>query len=94
MPRRATTENPHPTAWKLKEAQERFTEVVHLARSEGPQRVTVRGKEAVVVISAEALEKLLPPDPPRQDLVSFLSSLDLAALDMEREPDTGRDIAL
>jgi antitoxin Phd len=68
--------------------------VVRLARSEGPQRVTVRGKDAVVVISVEALEKLLPPEAPRQNLVEFLRGLDLADLDVTRERDTGRDIAL
>ena len=36
------------------------------ARTEGPQRVTVRGKDAVVVIAADALEKLLPAAKPRQ----------------------------
>jgi antitoxin Phd len=81
-------------AWKLEDAKARFSEVVRLARSEGPQRVTVRGKDAVVVISVEALEKLLPPEAPRQDLTAFLRSLDLAELDVARERDTGRDVAL
>ena len=83
----------HP-AWKLEDAKARFSEVVRLARSEGPQRVTVRGKDAVVVISVEALEKLLPLEAPRQNLVAFLRGLDLAELDLTRERDTGRDIVL
>lgn len=82
------------TAWKLEDAKARFSELVRLARSEGPQRVTVRGKDAVVVISAEALEKLLPPEAPRQNLAAFLRGLDLAELDLTRERDPGRDIAL
>jgi antitoxin Phd len=83
----------HP-AWKLEDAKARFSEVVRLARSEGPQRVTVRGKDAVVVISVETLEQLLPPEAPRENLVTFLRGLDLAQLDLTRERDTGRDIAL
>jgi antitoxin Phd len=56
--------------------------------------VTVRGQEAVVVIAVEELRRLLPtvaPDPP---LVAFLQNLDLSSLDLDREPDLGRDVAL
>src|SRR3546814_9850436 len=53
---------PSARGWKLEDAKARFSEVVRLARSEGPQRVTVRGKDAVVVISADELERLLPPE--------------------------------
>src|SRR5277367_3709744 len=80
--------------WKLEDAKARFSEVVRLARSEGPQHVTVRGKDAVVVISVEELEKLLPPKVPRQGLAEFLRGLDLAGLDLTRDRDTGRDVAL
>src|SRR5271154_477794 len=83
-----------PPAWKLEDAKARFSEVVRRARTEGPQRVTVRGKDAVVVIAAEALDKLLPPTKPRQSLVSFLQGLGIGDLDLVRERDTGRDIAL
>lgn len=46
--------------WKLEDAKARFSELVRRARTEGPQRVTVRGKEAVVVISVEEMERLRP----------------------------------
>jgi antitoxin Phd len=85
---------PLGATWKLEDAKARFSEVVRLARSEGPQRVTVRGKDAVVVISTDALEKLLPPETPRQNLVEFLRGFDLTGIDLTRERDTGRDIAL
>jgi prevent-host-death family protein len=42
-----------PGTWKLQDAKARFSEVVRRAQSEGPQRVTVHGKEAAVVISAK-----------------------------------------
>jgi antitoxin Phd len=83
-----------PTAWKLEDAKARFSEVVRRARSEGPQRVTVRGKDAVVVVAAEALDKLLPPRKPRQNLLAFLQSTGLGDLDLTRERDIGRDITL
>ena len=81
-------------AWKLEDAKARFSELVRRARAEGPQRVTVRGKDAVVVIAVETLEKLLPPEKPRQNLVDFLQGLDIGDLDLTRGRDTGRDIAL
>jgi len=37
--------------WKLQDAKARFSEVVRRAQSEGPQRVTVHGKDAVMVIA-------------------------------------------
>lgn len=79
--------------WKLEDAKARFSEVVRLARSEGPQRVTVRGKDAVVVMSVEELERLRPT-PPRQPLVAFLETLNLRDLDLHRELDRGRDVVL
>ncbi len=80
--------------WRLEEAKARFSEVVRRARTEGPQHVTVRGQPAVVVISAEELQRLLPPAQPLRPLVEFLQGLDLGGVDLEREPDRGRDVAL
>jgi prevent-host-death family protein len=85
---------PKPAAWKLEDAKARFSEVVRRARTEGPQRVTVRGKDAVVVIAAEALDKLLPAAKPRQNLVAFLQGLGIGEIDLARERDSGRDIKL
>ena len=79
--------------WKLEDAKARFSEVVRRARSEGPQRVTVRGREAVVVISTEELERLLPREK-RQPFVEFMESLYVDGLDLAREPDRGRDVEL
>ena len=63
------------------------------AQSEGPQRVTVRGKDAVVIISAKELERFLP----RQKsvpFVEFMESLYVEGLDLSREPDYGQDVEL
>lgn len=46
--------------WKLEDAKARFSEVVRLARERGPQRVTVRGQDAVVVLSAADYAHLAP----------------------------------
>ncbi|WP_157016858.1 type II toxin-antitoxin system Phd/YefM family antitoxin [Mesorhizobium xinjiangense] len=79
--------------WKLEEAKARFSEVVRHAREEGPQRVTVRGRDAVVVMSVEEFDRLAPQKP-RAPFVAFMESLHLEELDLEREMDRGRDVEL
>jgi prevent-host-death family protein len=79
--------------WKLEDAKARFSEVVRRAQSEGPQRVTVRGRDAVVVISIEELERLLP-EKRRLPFVQFMESLYAEGLDLGRESDHGRDVEL
>lgn len=53
----------------------------------------VRGKDAVVVISAEELDRLLPAEK-RMPFVAFMESLHLDGLDLCRESDQGRDVDL
>ncbi|TPK82025.1 type II toxin-antitoxin system Phd/YefM family antitoxin [Mesorhizobium sp. B2-4-17] len=79
--------------WKLEDAKARFSEVVRHAREEGPQRVTVRGHDAVVVMSVEEFDRLAPAKP-RAPFVAFMESLHLDGLDLEREVDRGRDVEL
>lgn len=80
--------------WKLEDAKARLSEVVRLAGTTGPQLVTIRGKEAAVILAPEAYKQLLPKPKGHQPLVRFLQGLRLSDLDLEREPDTGRDIDL
>jgi prevent-host-death family protein len=79
--------------WKLEDAKARFSEVVRHAREEGPQRVSVRGHDAVVVMSVEDFERLAPKKP-RAPFVEFMESLHLEGLDLGREADRGRDVEL
>ncbi|PTS90356.1 MULTISPECIES: type II toxin-antitoxin system Phd/YefM family antitoxin [unclassified Caulobacter] len=44
--------------WSLAEAKAKFSELVERARTEGPQRLTRNGKDAVVVVSAEEYRRL------------------------------------
>lgn len=46
--------------WKLEEAKAKLSEVVRLARERSPQRITVRGEDAVVVLSAKDFARLSP----------------------------------
>jgi prevent-host-death family protein len=43
----------------LQDAKARFSELVRRAHSEGPQRVTVHGRDEVVIISADEFHRLL-----------------------------------
>jgi prevent-host-death family protein len=47
-----------PGHWLLQDAKARFSELVRKVRSEGPQHVTVHGRDEVVVIAAEEFRRL------------------------------------
>jgi prevent-host-death family protein len=44
--------------WRLQDAKARFSQLVRMARSDGPQLVTVRGHDAVVVVDAGEFARL------------------------------------
>lgn len=44
--------------WLLQDAKARFSELVRKVRSEGPQHVTVHGRDEVVIIAAEDFRRL------------------------------------
>lgn len=80
--------------WKLEDAKARLSEVVRLAGTAGPQVVTIRGREAAVILAPEDYQRLLPTGKDHQPLIAFLQSLDWEGLEAERERDTGREIEL
>ena len=82
-------------AWKLEDAKARFSELVRLARSVGPQRVTVRGQDAVVVVSAEKFAALVP-SARQPSLHVLLSTSPLRHLDLDHagQPMPVRDVPL
>ncbi|WP_407052105.1 type II toxin-antitoxin system Phd/YefM family antitoxin [Methyloraptor flagellatus] len=78
------TRTPPPRAsgrWPLQTAKARLSEVVRAARTEGPQRVTVHGQDAVVVVAAEDFEGSKRTG---ADLVAALSGSPLAEVEFER----------
>ena len=44
--------------WRLQDAKARFSELVRLAHSDGPQEVTLHGRNAVVVIDSDEFQRL------------------------------------
>jgi prevent-host-death family protein len=55
---RARRAVPLPGHWSLQDAKARFSELVRSANSQGPQHVTVRGRDEVVVMSASEYRRL------------------------------------
>src|ERR1700675_2752312 len=55
---RRRARNPKSGHWLLQDAKARFSELVRRVRSEGPQRVTVHGRDEVGVIAAEEFRRL------------------------------------
>jgi prevent-host-death family protein len=47
-----------PGHWPLQDAKARFSELVRRVRTEGPQLVTVHGRDEVVVVAAEEFRRL------------------------------------
>lgn len=82
--------------WQIQTAKARFSEVFRLARTEGPQRITRQGKEAVVMISDEQYSRLTARSNQPKSIVEFFRASPLAGidLDLERDQDTGRDIEI
>lgn len=79
--------------WQLQHAKNRLSEVVDRALKEGPQVITRRGVDTAVVVSVSEYRKLAQP---KEGLVEFLRASPLAGieLDLERDPDPGRDVDL
>ena len=79
--------------WQLQEAKNRLSEVVRKAQHEGPQTITLHGKDAAVVVSAKQFANL-----PRRKgtLLDFFRKSPLVGVDLHvtRSRDTGRKIEL
>ena len=78
--------------WRLADAKNRFSEVVKLALSQGPQQI-LRRDESVVILSLQDYQRLLGERPNfRQFLLE--STPDLDDLDLKRDPSPMRAVDL
>jgi len=79
--------------WQLQEAKNRFSQVVNKALSEGPQIVTRRGEEVVVILSSDEYAKLKQS---QSSLLEFFRQSPLVgvALDLERDRSMPREPGL
>ena len=79
--------------WQLQEAKNKFSNLVEQAQDNGPQIVTKRGEDAVVVISINEYKKLIKPT---NNIVNFFQKSPLSQydIDLDRNTDIPRDIEL
>lgn len=84
-----------PDYWLLQDAKARFSELVRKVRSEGPQHVTVHGRDEVVVISAEEFRRL-KGDIRGDALIAAMQASPHRNISIEpkREPMPVRDVSL
>jgi len=78
--------------WQLQEAKSRFSEVVDLTLKEGPQLVTRRGEEVVVILAANEFRRLSGQT---MNLIDCLLSAPRGEpLVLDRSPEPIRDLVL
>lgn len=80
--------------WQLQQAKNGFSQLIKEAIGGTPQRVTLHGKPAAVVVSAEEYERLTKRNKGR--LSTNLLRPDIAGedIDFARDRDAGRDVGL
>ena len=81
------------TIWKLQDAKSQFSKVVDHALKDGPQYVSKRGIEAVVVISAKAYEDLTCYKPSFKEFLLNCPKMD-ENFKIERQKDFPRSMDL
>lgn len=92
---KARAAKPRPGFWVLQDAKARFSELVRKVRSEGPQHVTVHGRDEVVVVAAEEFRRL-QGRPNGQALIAAMQASPYREIDLEptREAMPVRDVSL
>lgn len=79
--------------WQLQEAKARLSELVRRAVKDGPQSVTVRGQEEVVVISKKTYDQVFSSS---LSFVDFMQKSPLFGVDLDirRDSSSLRDVDL
>ncbi len=66
------------TSWQLQTAKARFSELIRTVKNNGPQSITLHGREEAVVISKKDYERLRKAKP---NLVEFFRDSPFHGLD-------------
>lgn len=78
-------------SWTLAQAKDQLSEVVRRAINDGPQTISVRGRETAVLLSKLQFEQLLAPDAPAS-LKELLLGMNLDGVDLDRDQTPTRDL--
>jgi prevent-host-death family protein len=84
-----------PGTWRLQDAKARFSELVRRVQSEGPQTVTVHGRDQVVVVAADEFRRL-KGERTGDMLIAAMQASPHREIEIEprREPMPARDVEL
>ena len=77
--------------WTLQDAKSHFSEVFERTFSLGPQRVTRRGKDAIILLSEDQYDALCGK---HTSFIDFLLSAPKIELSVSRTKDFGREVEL
>ena len=80
-------------AWKMETAKARLSELLREARENGPQRITVRGKDAAILMSVQDYDRLMRSQHTDNWVDRFRAAF-TGEIDLSRDADAGRDIEL
>lgn len=69
--------------WSLQDAKTHLSQIVREAQRIGPQRVTLHGKDAAVIVAVDEFDRLQTPLSGR-DLVRMLADSPLADVEFDR----------
>lgn len=70
--------------WQLQEAKAKLSQLIHLTTTQGPQGITVRGKEEVVLVSRRTYDRMVGIKP---DFLTFMRNSPLYGVSLELERD-------
>ena len=77
--------------WQLQDAKNKFSKLVEEAMTQGPQIVTKRGVESVVILSKKDYNNLSKS---KKSLINILKSTPKIELDLNREVGPIRELEL
>jgi antitoxin Phd len=75
--------------WPVQDAKNQLSQVIELARSQGPQTITRHGRPVVVVIDADEFNRLRAP---KETPLEFFSRFKGAGLELVGRKDLPRQI--
>lgn len=81
--RPSSKKGPQSRRWSLQDAKTHLSQIVREAQRSGPQRVTLHGKEAAVIVAADEFDRLQRPVSGR-DIVTALAKSPLSDLEFGR----------
>jgi len=78
--------------WAVQDAKNQLSQVIELARSEGPQTITRPGRPMAVIVGLDEYQKMRPPI--KETPIEFFSRLKGLKLDLKRRKDLPRKLSL